>query len=350
MDIAMVFDGLQVGGIEKVGASYARLLIDMGHRVTVVNLRPDQTEFESQFPAECVIERYMFPQYRAPESRAGLIQQRYVDKLAYPIRYTAASLRNIVSRPFCRRRCPSLRRTFDLAIAFAGHFNDLTFVADGFVRARAAVCWLHGALYQYLILSSGYLKLYQKIGNLVCLSDRSNVECADIMRWYHLRLTKLYNPIIVDSEGVEPEKVRRLKERYGDYCLMVGRLAPDKDQETVIRAMKHLREEHGLHKKLLLVGDGSERRRLEALAEELAISEDVIFEGSRSDVQNYYAAAHIYVHAAPMEGLPTVFLEAMSFGLPIASTDAIPGARWEGAAAVNTRTSSLLSFLPVVTE
>ena len=38
MKIAMVFDGLQIGGIERVGADYAKLLIELGYEVTVFNL------------------------------------------------------------------------------------------------------------------------------------------------------------------------------------------------------------------------------------------------------------------------------------------------------------------------
>ena len=36
----MVFDGLQIGGVERVGADYAKMLCQMGHDVTIVNLRP----------------------------------------------------------------------------------------------------------------------------------------------------------------------------------------------------------------------------------------------------------------------------------------------------------------------
>ena len=57
------------------------------------------------------------------------------------------------------------------------------------------------------------------------------------------------------------------------------------------------------------------------------MQEDVIFEGTCSDVQNYYSAASVYVHGSPLEGLPTVFLEAMYFGLPVVSTEALAGGR-----------------------
>ena len=80
-------------------------------------------------------------------------------------------------------------------------------------------------------------------------------------------------------------------------------------------------------KKLLLVGDGDLRPEVEQFARDNNMENDVVFIGSVTDVQNYYAAASVYVHSSPLEGLPTVLLEAMSFGLPIASTDSIPGVR-----------------------
>lgn len=49
MKIAIVFDGLQIGGIERVGADYARILSELGHDVTVVNLVPNLKEMEKNF-------------------------------------------------------------------------------------------------------------------------------------------------------------------------------------------------------------------------------------------------------------------------------------------------------------
>lgn len=53
MKIAIVFDGLQIGGIERVGADYARILSELGHDVTVVNLVPNLKEMEKEFPKDC---------------------------------------------------------------------------------------------------------------------------------------------------------------------------------------------------------------------------------------------------------------------------------------------------------
>ena len=68
--------------------------------------------------------------------------------------------------------------------------------------------------------------------------------------------------------------------------------------------------------KLIIVGDGPERKSLEALAKKQKISNKIIFTGERKDTERFYNLADIYVHSAKQEGFPNVFLEAMSSGVP----------------------------------
>ncbi|HBI63328.1 MAG TPA: hypothetical protein DDY31_19310, partial [Lachnospiraceae bacterium] len=70
-----------------------------------------------------------------------------------------------------------------------------------------------------------------------------------------------------------------------------------------------------------------EKGRLEQLVKSQGLDKQVIFVGARYDVQNFYKAATVYAHSSPAEGLPTVLLEAMYYGLPIASTNSEPGVK-----------------------
>ena len=106
---------------------------------------------------------------------------------------------------------------------------------------------------------------------------------------------------------------------------MVGRFEDDKDQLTVIRARKILEEKYNLKPKLIFVGDGSTLKKCRKYAEKIGLKKDVIFMGERQDVQNFYASAKVFVHSSPAEGLPTVLLEAMNYGLPVVATDSPPG-------------------------
>ena len=50
MKITFVFDGLQFGGIERVGVEYIKLLSGRNYAITVVNLRPDLNTMEKEIP------------------------------------------------------------------------------------------------------------------------------------------------------------------------------------------------------------------------------------------------------------------------------------------------------------
>jgi glycosyltransferase involved in cell wall biosynthesis len=86
--------------------------------------------------------------------------------------------------------------------------------------------------------------------------------------------------------------------------------------ELVIRACSILRR-RGLDLRLVLVGDGDTRQRLESLANRL-MPDRVRFEGQvrREDLYQYYSAADVFVFPGIDESLGMVYLEAQSCGLP----------------------------------
>jgi len=72
--------------------------------------------------------------------------------------------------------------------------------------------------------------------------------------------------------------------------------------------------------KLMLVGDGPERKNLEKLAEKLKIKDSVIFTGLLpygEKIVEAYQASDIYITASKSENMPVAILEAMGCGLPI---------------------------------
>lgn len=332
MNIALVFDGLQVGGIEKVGAAYARILVELGHTVTIISLRPNLREFEHEFPDECKIERLSFPLKLVPEAYSNLIQGNgYLRLLAYPFVYGAVSAADALYKLVCRTR-PVFRQKYDLAVAFSGHLRDLTFVASGFVKAKHTMCWLHGALFQYLAISHSYYNLYKKIKNLVVLSDEAQRETlASFRSDPGYRIHKLYNPIDINARPTDDTLVQDLRKKYGRFLIMVSRFDyPAKDHYTVVDALKILRSEYKDDLNLLLLGDGGDRAGVEAYVKSLGkdTASHVHFLGTRYDTQNFYTAAHLLVHASVSgEGLPTIMLEAMAFQLPMVVTDVKVGPR-----------------------
>ena len=325
MKIAVVFDSMLWGGIEKVGISYIKIFKEVGYQVDAYILNPHTESIIDELKKQCNVQILDLKREDCPENswHVALNHDLYgFEMCCLSIRYFW-----LVIKAWIKKRHYTIRdKKYDLAIAFSGHISDLTFVAENYIDARYKMAWVHGAQYQYNMISPGYFRLYKKIKNLVCLSDLCDAECEKFNKKNNIKKRKIYNPCIINSKKINEDKVKALKEQYGDFCLMVGRLARDKDQATVIRAIAILKSEFGIEKKLVLVGDGETRESLMVLADSLGIKDNIIFEGIQKNVQDYYSAAQIYTHAAPLEGLPTVFLEAMYYGLPIVSTDAVPGA------------------------
>jgi glycosyltransferase involved in cell wall biosynthesis len=107
----------------------------------------------------------------------------------------------------------------------------------------------------------------------------------------------------------------------------VGRLAPEKNWDTLIRAFAKVCAEHP-ELYLVLIGDGPARSDLEALAAELGIAERMKFTGALQfeDVPCYLKAADAFAFASVTETQGLVTIEAMAAGLPVVAVDG-PGTR-----------------------
>jgi len=107
--------------------------------------------------------------------------------------------------------------------------------------------------------------------------------------------------------------------------LAAGRLAPQKDHATLLRAFARVAAEQPC--RLIIVGEGPERARLERLARELRISDRVDMPGF---AENPYAMMHrasLFVLSSAYEGSPNVLVEAMAAGVPVVATDCPSGPR-----------------------
>lgn len=331
MKIALVVDGLQVGGIERVCIDYCKLFLNLGYKVTVFNLRPKLNQLEKEIPDQVKIVHLSFPRWLAPEKYAKLVKYNFIGKLIYPIIYMLLSIIDYIYKLICKICYIECRAKYSYAISFASHFNDLTFVADHFINSRHTISWSHGAIYSYLLVSDGYINLYNKIGNIVTLVDDAQEEVLTYNHNLKLNIYKLYNPSFVTSRKIDKEKVKRIKEKYGTFFLMVSRFQyPHKDQFTVIKAFNILVTEGKTDCSLVFIGDGPDRIKAEKLVETLPIQvkNNIHFLGTKIDVQNYYSAAYALIHASVAgEGLPTIMIEAMNYGLPEVVTDSKTGPR-----------------------
>lgn len=125
-------------------------------------------------------------------------------------------------------------------------------------------------------------------------------------------------------------KDRRLRQRlgYGKEQIVFGivaRLTEQKGHTYLLQAFREVVDESD-NVRLLIAGDGTLRGKLEALTRKLGLESYVDFLGRRGCTADIYNALDVFIHPSLWEGFGLVFLEAMSFALPIIATrvSAIP--------------------------
>ncbi len=123
----------------------------------------------------------------------------------------------------------------------------------------------------------------------------------------------------VDLPSVPPGLPASMRAATGDFtACFVGRLAPQKGLEHLLRAARLL-EERGRQFRLILAGEGPEEEKLRALAAGLRLA-GAEFAGYREDVRSLLAGCDIFVLPSHYEGMPLSVIEAMAAGLPVVAT------------------------------
>lgn len=136
-------------------------------------------------------------------------------------------------------------------------------------------------------------------------------------------------PIIINYEDYEgtynKELLNRLRQsKSGTDLLFVGRLAPNKKQEDIIKTFYFYKKYFDVNARLFLVGSYTRMERyyeqLQGLVKQLGIK-DVYITGHVpfNDILTYYKNADIFVNMSEHEGFCVPILEAMKFEIPIIS-------------------------------
>jgi N-acetyl-alpha-D-glucosaminyl L-malate synthase BshA len=101
--------------------------------------------------------------------------------------------------------------------------------------------------------------------------------------------------------------------------LYVGRLEPVKGVRYLVQAVRILINRGFRNMKLLIVGDGSEKRYLEELVKKLGLEDYIVFVGRapHDKIPEYMASADLLVLPSLSEGFPNTIIEAMAMGLPV---------------------------------
>ena len=165
-------------------------------------------------------------------------------------------------------------------------------------------------------------KCYCRFDRTICVS-RTVAEDFDSI--FHLQrpIEVLYNTVesdVIRERAQEPlDKIHCKKEEI--KLIGVGKVVPNKGFDRLARIHKRLREEDGLPVHTYILGEGFQRKGLEAWAAENGLSDTCTFLGYQTNPYKYVAACDLFVCASHAEGFSTAVTEALIVGTPVVTTE-----------------------------
>jgi glycosyltransferase involved in cell wall biosynthesis len=167
---------------------------------------------------------------------------------------------------------------------------------------------------------------YKRADAVVAVSGGVADVLSKTIRYPRDRISVIYNPIVNAStvrKRNQPCKHPWLAPGQPPVILATGRLAPQKCFETLIGAFAQLRRR--IDARMIILGEGEERARLEDLAQRLDVDSAVDMPGFVPNPYPYMRKASVFVLSSGYEGFGNVLVEAMACGTPVVSTDCPSG-------------------------
>ncbi|MBN7812958.1 glycosyltransferase [Algoriphagus sp. H41] len=290
--IVYLIDGLQAGGAEK---SLLEITKRLSRFVPIVCVLSDSLELRQSFENEGVkvIPLHLERSYRFPK-HAKLIRDTllglnpavihsclfHADMTLRYLDVRTPRVTGLVSNMYSSRRLRQLPLTTRIKVKMLRHWDRHTsgrinhFISNSFVIKEA----------------------YKRI---LGIEDQK---------------------ITVIPRGRAIQKPAEYLERPGQYLLSVGRLIASKGYYELIQAFGQLAmEKPGL--RLVILGDGPDRKRLERLTERLGLATRVDFRGTVANVNDFLHEGRLFVFPSHYEGLPGALIEAMLARIPIVCSD-----------------------------
>lgn len=302
--IAFFLPSVRAGGAQRVIVNLAQGITERGLPVDVVLAAADGA-FLDQLP----------PAVRLVDLRAGRLARSLVPLTSYLRR----------ERP--RVLVSSMSHANLIAIwaaKLAGRATPVVVTVHTTIsQATTGVGRLEARLWPYMVRA-----FYPWAAGVVAVSRGAADDLARTSGVPRERVRVIYNPVITPA-------LLQLARETPDHpwfgpeqppiILGVGRLTLAKDFPTLIRAFAEVRRRRPV--RLVILGEGEERAKLEALVNELGLADDVSLPGFRENAGAYMARAALFVLSSVWEGLPGALIEALAMGARVVSTDCPSGPR-----------------------
>ncbi len=164
--------------------------------------------------------------------------------------------------------------------------------------------------------------LYPRADRIIAISEGVRSDMVRHLGIPAERIDVVHNPLVTPDMEDRAQQLTGhpwLDKDSTPVVLSAGRLTASKGFAELMRAFAELRQQRKC--RLVILGEGEQRRDLERLADSLDIADDVLMPGYQTDPVPWMARAAVFALASRYEGLGNVLVEAMAVGTPVVSTN-----------------------------
>lgn len=201
------------------------------------------------------------------------------------------------------------------------------------INAKKKIAWVHSSIEKWYVKDSRIKRLgerLKKYDKIVTICDAMKESTEKLYPFLKNKMIRIYNPFNFERiiEHSKEKVDKNLKEYYEkDFIVSVMRLTENsKDFNTLISGFK-LAKEKGIKEKLYILGDGSDREKIEEKIKKEGMEKDIILLGNVKNPYPWIKKAKMLVHSSRFEGLPTVLLEGLILEKIVISSDCPTGPR-----------------------
>jgi glycosyltransferase involved in cell wall biosynthesis len=226
----------------------------------------------------------------------------------------------------------------DIFISSLSHANLVSIISKKIARSKTKLFLREDNTLSLVFYNSKSFKtkvipflvklLYSHADLVIAVSDGVKDDLVGFAKLSPDKIKVIYNPVITPElfqKAREPVSHPWFAPNSPPVILGVGRLTKQKDFPTLLKAFALVRKEND--SRLVILGEGEERKNLEKLAKELGIEEFLWMPGFVDNPYKYMSKASVFVLSSIYEGLPTVLIEALALGCKVVSTDCKSGPR-----------------------
>ena len=249
--------------------------------------------------------------------------RKYLKGLLILLNYSISKITNNTSYyyKYISKNIRNIEEDYDLAVAYAGPMDFITYFVLNKIKAKKKVQWIHFDITKIGFNKKFAEKNYKKFDKIFVVSEEGKEKLINLIPALNNKIEAFFNIISCNLIENMSKNEKGFDDSFnGVRILTVGRLSKEKGQDLTINVLARLKNE-GYNIKWYCIGDGPEKDNYKQIIKNLNIENDYILLGSKLNPYPFMKYCDIYVQPSRYEGYCITLGEARCFDNPIVTTN-----------------------------